>query len=95
MSIENSFTAAKYHSVNESLILSSKLYLKAVNSIDDDVRVSRRVYIPGSRLRGFESGKIGPVDSGDFVGGNYASVLNISSNLRKLFIIFIIVKKIV
>ena len=38
LSIENSFTAAKYHSVNESLIFSGKLYLRAVNSIDDNVR---------------------------------------------------------
>ena len=29
----------------------------------------------------FEKGKIGPVDNGDFIGGNYASSLNFSTNL--------------
>ena len=84
LSIENRFTAAKYHSINESLILSSKLYLKAVNSIDDDVRVSKRVYIPGSRLRGFESGSIGPKDGTQYIGGNYATSLNFATTLPML-----------
>ncbi len=84
-SIENSFTAAKYHSVNESLILSGKLFFKAVNSIDDDVRVSRRVYIPSSRLRGFESGSIGPKDGTQFVGGNYGSALTLNTTLPQFF----------
>tara|TARA_B100000965_G_scaffold301491_1_gene260056 strand:+ start:319 stop:2577 length:2259 start_codon:yes stop_codon:yes gene_type:complete len=85
LSLENSFTAAKYHSVNESLILSSKLYLKAVNSLDDDVRVSRRVYIPSSRLRGFESGSIGPKDGTQYVGGNYGTAVTFNTTLPQLF----------
>ena len=85
LSIENRFTAAKYHSINESLILSSKLFLKAVNSIDDDVRVSRRVYIPGSRLRGFESGSIGPKDGTQYVGGNYGTAVTFNTTLPQLF----------
>ena len=84
-SIENAFTAAKYHSVNESLIFSGKLFFKAVNSIDDDVRVSRRVYIPSSRLRGFESGSIGPKDGTQFVGGNYGSALTLNTTLPQFF----------
>jgi outer membrane protein insertion porin family len=49
-------------------------YMRAINSItDDDVRVSKRLYLPSRRLRGFESGRIGPVENDDFVGGNYAS----------------------
>ncbi len=84
LTIENSLTAAKYHSVNESLIFSSKLYLKAVNSIDDDVRVSKRVYIPSSRLRGFESGSIGPKDGTQYVGGNYGTAITFNTTLPKL-----------
>jgi len=84
-SVENAFTAAKYHSVNESLIFSGKLFFKAVNSIDDDVRVSRRVYIPSSRLRGFESGSIGPKDGTQFVGGNYGSALTLNTTLPQFF----------
>ena len=83
-SIENSFISSLYHSVNENLILSAKFYLKAINSIDDNVRVSKRVFIPGNRLRGFESGKIGPKDGSQYIGGNYASALNLSSTLPNI-----------
>ena len=82
--IENSFKASTYHSLNDSLILSAKLYLKAVNSFDDNVRVSKRVYIPSNRLRGFESGAIGPKDGSQYVGGNYGSAININSTLPNL-----------
>ena len=56
LSIANTVNFAKYHSVSDNLILSGKFFFQAVNSIDDDVRVSRRVYIPSSKLRGFETG---------------------------------------
>ena len=32
-------------------------------------------------LRGFERFKVGPVDYGDFVGGNYVATLNLSAEL--------------
>ena len=79
--IENSFLASKYHSLNDSLILSAKLYLKSVNSLDDSVRVSKRVYIPSYRLRGFESGSIGPKDGTQYIGGNYGSAINFNTTL--------------
>ena len=54
----------------------------AINAIgDEDVRISKRLYIPSKKLRGFEAGKIGPKDSGDFIGGNYTAVLNASTTL--------------
>ena len=57
-------------------------FTKAANSLSgDDVRLSKRVELPSRKLRGFEKGKIGPVDSNDFVGGNYASVINLSTTL--------------
>ena len=69
---------------SDDLILSGKFFFKSVNSIDDDVRVSRRVYIPSSRLRGFESGKIGPKDGEEYVGGNFGSALNLNSTLPNI-----------
>ena len=84
-SIENSFTSSAYHSLTDNLILSANFFLKTVNSIDDDVRVSKRVFVPGRRLRGFESGKIGPKDGSQFIGGNYASSLNLSSTVPNIF----------
>ena len=61
------------------------LYLRAVTGLTDDVRLSERVILPRKRLRGFESGKIGPVDANDYIGGNYAASLNFQSNLPFLF----------
>ena len=85
LAIENSITAAKYYSVNDSLIFSGKLFFKSVNSIDDVVRVSKRVYIPSSRLRGFESGSIGPKDGAQYIGGNYGAAVTFNTTLPKLF----------
>ena len=85
LSIENSFSTAGYHSINDNLILSAKFLIKSINSLEDNVRVSKRVYIPGKLLRGFESGKIGPKEGSQFIGGNYAAALNLSSTLPNLF----------
>ena len=84
LTIENSFTSSIYRSLGENLILSAKFYLKAVNSLDDNVRISKRVFVPGSLLRGFESGKIGPKDGTQFIGGNYASAVNLNSTLPNI-----------
>ncbi len=85
LSIGNTINLSKYHSVSDNLILSGKWFFKSVNSIDDDVRVSRRVYIPSSKLRGFETGKIGPKDGEEYVGGNFGSALNLNSTLPNVF----------
>ncbi len=81
LSIGNTVNIAKYHSVTDNLILSGKLFFKSVNSIDDDVRVSRRVYIPSSKLRGFEAGKFGPKDGNEYVGGNFGTAINLNTTL--------------
>ena len=80
----NGYQFDKYYSFND-ITTSFGLYLRAVTGLTDDVRISERVRLPRKRLRGFESGRIGPVDSNDFVGGNYAASLNFQSNLPFLF----------
>ena len=61
------------------------MYLKATTSISgENVKLSERIYIPSSRLRGFEYGKIGPKDGNDFVGGNYAGTLNFTSTIPQV-----------
>ena len=64
------------HSVT-ILIGAVKFYAAAIVAVEDDVRISKRLHIPSKRLRGFESKKIGPKDGEDYVGGNYATALNI------------------
>ncbi len=66
----------------EELTTSMGLYLKNAVGLSDDVRISERLGLPRNRLRGFKSGRIGPVDQGDdHVGGNYAAALSITTNL--------------
>ncbi len=79
--IDNTFSASKYLSLSEDVITATKFYFSSVNGIDDDVRLSKRKALSASRLRGFEKGKIGPVDGTDHVGGNYAAALNLEANL--------------
>ncbi len=50
----------------------------------DDIKLSERLYIPGRRLRGFESGKIGPKDGSDYIGGNYVSTINATTTIPKI-----------
>ncbi len=80
-SIGNTFSASNYFAFSENVVTATKFYLSAVNGIDDDVRLSKRRSLSTSRLRGFEKGKIGPVDGSDHVGGNYAAALNLEANL--------------
>ena len=86
--IANTFITTKYQTLNDESQMVGKvsLYLKTINSLDNsDVRISKRVNVPYHRLRGFEKGKIGPVDNNlDYIGGNYVSALNLSTNLPSL-----------
>jgi outer membrane protein insertion porin family len=50
----------------------ASFFVQSKNTLDgSDVRVSKRAVIPYNRLRGFEKGKVGPVDNKDYIGGNY------------------------
>ena len=67
------------------MITTFTLYGKSINSISgDDVRISERLYMPTRKLRGFQRGKIGPVDNNDYVGGNYVSSVNIVTTLPNI-----------
>ncbi|MBL6592443.1 MAG: outer membrane protein assembly factor BamA [Flavobacteriaceae bacterium] len=80
--IGNTFTSSRYHSFNENIIGAGKFLLTTVNGLnDEDVRLSKRKSLSTTRLRGFEKGKVGPVDNEDHVGGNYAAAINLEANL--------------
>ena len=84
-SVSNTFTMSKYKSINENIVGAGKVYLSAINGIgDDDVRLSKRKNISSKRLRGFERGKVGPVDGNDHIGGNYAAAVNFEASLPNL-----------
>ena len=82
----NTFTYSKYHLFTEDIVGSMKFLGKTINSLSstEDVKISRRIYLPSSRLRGFKRGKFGPKDGDDHVGGNYAAALSFGAALPNL-----------
>ena len=80
--VANFLSASKYKTINENVIGAAKFYLSTINGIgSDDVRISKRKTLSTRRLRGFEKGKIGPVDGKDHIGGNYSTALNFEASL--------------
>jgi len=83
--ISNTISASTYKSLTEDIIGGTKFIFSAINGLGgDDVRLSKRRGLGQKRLRGFENGKVGPVDGTDHVGGNYAAALNFEANLPNL-----------
>ena len=83
--ISNTFFSSSYHSFGENIIGAGKIFVDAINGLnDEDVRLSKRKALSSKRLRGFQKGKVGPVDGTDHVGGNYAAAVNIEASLPNL-----------
>jgi outer membrane protein insertion porin family len=84
--LKNYYNYSKYFSFYEKNFSSISLYLQSANSINNkNVKLSERITIPSSRLRGFEYGRVGPKDGDDFIGGNYAYSINFTSSLPYVF----------
>jgi len=73
-----------YQQLAEDVVGSLKFYSRAVNGLDEDVRIGERVHLPPKYLKGFEARKIGPKDGDDFVGGNYAAALGFNISFPSL-----------
>ena len=83
-SLMNGYEYAVFHEISENMVTSIRFFGKTINSLNDEnVRVSERLYLSSRRLRGFKQGKVGPKDEGDFIGGNYASSVNLATTLPK------------
>ena len=84
--LKNTYDLNYYKSFYEENITSAKFLFKTSNSINNkDIKLSERLFIPSSRLRGFEYGKTGPKDGGDYVGGNFLTAVNFNTNIPQLF----------
>ena len=84
--IKNYYNYAYYFNAFEKNFSSISFYLQSANSLNNkDIKLSERINIPSSRLRGFEAGRIGPKDGDDYVGGNYAYSINLVSNIPQIF----------
>ena len=65
---------------SEKFIGSAKGRLANVTAFNDkDVKLSDRIFASSSDLRGFEQRGVGPVDSGDHIGGNNLATLSLKS----------------
>ncbi len=84
--LTNSYNYKVFNEFYENNITSLSISLSSANSITNkDVKLSERLFIPSRKLRGFESGKVGPKDGNDFIGGNYLAAFNAQTNVPKIF----------
>jgi len=83
---KNYYNYSHYFDFFEKNFSSISIYLQTANSLNNkDIKLSERITIPSSRLRGFEAGRVGPKDGDDFIGGNYAYSINFASNVPQIF----------
>jgi outer membrane protein insertion porin family len=83
--LTNTYDLKFYNEWLDENVASYGVYASTSNSlIDKNIKLSDRLFIPSSRLRGFESGKVGPKDGTDFVGGNYALAFNAATTLPQI-----------
>ena len=83
-SIRNSVSYSGYKELNENVVGAFKIFGSAITGFDEDVRLSKRLYASNRKLRGFQSGKVGPKDNIDYVGGNYLTTMNFEATLPNL-----------
>ncbi len=85
--LSNSFdiTTFKKLSTRSDIVGKLSFFGKTITGLSDDVRISKRLYIPSSRLRGFAKAKVGPLDNNDYIGGNHLTSLNMSATLPNIF----------
>ncbi len=78
----NGFESEKWIKLGNEMVTNFGFYGRAINSLnDEDVRVTDRITLPRNNLKGFQSGRVGPVDNLDYVGGNYAASVNFDTTL--------------
>ena len=84
--LKNYYDYSYYFDLFDRNISTLSFLLRSSNSVTGkNIKLSERINIPSNRLRGFESGRIGPKDGADFIGGNYAASLNFASTIPQIF----------
>ncbi len=84
--LSNAFEITNYKKLSSTSDMVGKIsfYGKTINGLSDDVRISKRLNVPSYRLRGFQRGKIGPVENDDYIGGNHLTSMNLSATLPNI-----------
>ena len=83
-SLLNGFDFSVYHGFTEDVIGAAKFRARSIHGVDKDVRLSSRLYLPQSMLRGFNTRRVGPKDGADWIGGNYVTALGFEAKLPNL-----------
>ena len=83
--ITNAYNYKIYNQWLEENVFSFGFFAKTTNSLTGkNVKLSDRLFLPSGKLRGFESGKVGPKDGLDYIGGNYAASINLATTLPQI-----------
>ena len=83
--LSNIYQYTSYTELYDENVTSFSFYAKSSHSIsNDDIKLSERNFLPSKKLRGFVTDAVGPKDGNDYIGGNYASSVNIASTLPKI-----------
>ena len=85
LTLTNTYDLKFYDKWLNENIASYGFFVSATNSLSgNDVKLSDRLFLPQAKLRGFESGKVGPKDGTDYIGGNYALTFNAATTLPQI-----------
>ena len=85
LTLSNEYIYKLFTELYENNLTTTSFLFSFANSLNNtEIKLSERLFVPSRNLRGFESGKIGPKDGNDFVGGNFISTLNFSSTLPQI-----------
>ena len=84
--LSNAFEITNYKKLSSTSDMVGKVsfFGKTITGLSDDVRISKRLNVPSYKLRGFERGKIGPIENNDYIGGNHITTLNLSATLPNI-----------
>jgi len=81
----NGYDYKIYNQWLDENVFSFAFFAKTANSLSGkDVKLSDRLFLPSKKLRGFESGKVGPKDGADYIGGNYTASINLATTLPQI-----------
>ncbi|WP_415324188.1 outer membrane protein assembly factor BamA [Candidatus Pelagibacter sp. Uisw_127] len=85
-SLTSSYDYKIYNQWLNENVATFSFYVSTTNSLSNkNVKLSERLFLPSSKLRGFERGKVGPKDGTDHIGGNNSMAMNVATTLPKIF----------
>ena len=84
--LTNSYDFRLYDKFFNENVATYSIFVSTTNALSSkEVKLSERLFLRENRLRGFETGKIGPMDGADFIGGNYTMAFNANATLPQIF----------